>query len=86
FSLNARAGYHWNRWYFAADLLHSGERKDFGGITLDSYTLVNLNASYRLDGNWQIYAKLENAFDEDYELAAGYNTAGRSAYLGVRYR
>ena len=86
YSLDARAGYGWNRWHFGADLLHSGERKDFGGVTLDSYTLVNLNASYRFHRDWQLYAKLENAFDEEYELAAGYNTAGRTAYLGIRYR
>ena len=72
-------------WSFGGDLLYSGERKDFGGITLDSYTLVNLNASYRLNRNWQIFAKLENAFDEDYQLAYGYNTQGRAGFLGIRF-
>ncbi|HEC07702.1 MAG TPA: TonB-dependent receptor, partial [Thiolapillus brandeum] len=84
-SLNARVDYAWEDWHFGGDLLYSGNRKDFGGITLDSYTLVNLNASYRLNPNWQIFAKLENAFDEDYQLASGYNTQGRAGYLGIRY-
>ncbi|WP_457668880.1 TonB-dependent receptor domain-containing protein [Thiolapillus sp.] len=84
-SLNARVNYTGGDWNFGGDLLYSGERKDFGGVTLDSYTLVNLNASYRFGDNWQLFAKLENAFDEDYQLASGYNTQGRAGYLGIRY-
>ena len=79
-------GYTVDRWRLGADLLHSGNRMDFGGVTLDSYTLVNLDASYRFTPEWQLFAKLENAFDENYQLASGYHTAGRTAYLGIRYR
>jgi len=86
YSLNARVGYTLDHWRLGADLLHSGNRMDFGGVTLDSYTLVNLDASYRFTPEWQLFAKLENAFDENYQLASGYNTAGRTAYLGIRYR
>lgn len=84
-SLNARADYHVGNWSFGGDILYSGKRQDFGGITLDSYTLVNLNASYQLNKRWQLFAKLENAFDEDYELASGYNTQGRAGFLGIRF-
>ena len=86
YGLNARVGYDWNHWHIGASLLHSGDRKDFGNTTLDSYTLVNLDASYRFNDEWQLFAKLENAFDEDYQLASGYNTAGRTGYIGIRYR
>ncbi len=86
YTIDARVGYTLERLHLGADLLHSGDRMDFGGVVLDSYTLVNLNASYRLAGHWQLFAKLENAFDEDYQLADGYNTAGRTAYLGIRNR
>ncbi|WP_456377966.1 TonB-dependent receptor domain-containing protein [Thiolapillus sp.] len=84
-SFNARINYIQGNWSFGGDLLYSGERKDFGGVTLDSYTLVNLNVSYQLNRNWQIFAKLENAFDEDYQLAYGYNTQGRAGFLGIRF-
>ena len=84
-SVNARLSYRWGAWTLGGDLLYAGDRKDFGGITLDSYTLVNLDAAYRLSPHWQIFAKLENAFDEDYELASGYNTQGRAGFLGIRY-
>jgi len=47
---------------------------------------ANLDASYRVTEEWQLFAKLENAFDEDYQLASGYNTAVRTGYVGIRYR
>jgi len=85
-SLNARVSYLLGSWSLGGDLLYSGKRKDFGDMTLDSYTLVNLNISYQLNDQWQLYGKLENAFDEDYQLAYGYNTQGRAAFLAIRYR
>ena len=85
-SFNARLSYRWGAWTLGGDLLYAGNRKDFGGVTLDSYTLVNLDAAYRLSPHWQIFAKLENAFDEDYELASGYNTQERAGFLGIRYQ
>lgn len=84
-SLNARIQYAWGAWHLGGDLLWSGNRKDFGDVTLNSYTLVNLNASYELDKHWQLFAKLENAFDEEYQLATGYNTQDRATFLGIRY-
>ena len=86
YSLNARLGYDFGPWQLGADLLHSGDRKDFGDVTLDPYTLVNLDASYRIAPRWRLHLKLENAFDETYQLAEGYNSAGRTAYLGINYR
>ncbi len=64
----------------------SGKRNDVGGITLGSYTLVNLRASYALSPSWNIGARLENLFDRDYELVHGYNTPGRSAYLTLDWQ
>ncbi len=53
---------------------------------LDSYTLVNANASYNVTEDLQIYVRLENVFDEDYEPVLGYAAPGRTAYAGVRFR
>jgi vitamin B12 transporter len=30
-------------------------------------------------------ARLENLFDRDYALVHGYNTPGRSAFIGIRW-
>ncbi len=32
----------------------------------------------------QLFARVENLLDEDYEDVLGFNTAGTSGYLGVR--
>lgn len=85
YSINARAFYSFGNWQIGSDLLYTGDRDDFGGITLDSYTLVNLDASYQLNQNWQLFGKVENLFGEDYELASGYRTQDRIAFLGIRY-
>ncbi len=53
---------------------------------LDSYTLVNVNASYDVTEDVEVYVRLENVFDEDYEQVIGYAAPGRTAYAGVRFR
>jgi len=55
-------------------------------IDLDSYYLASLAASYRLTDQAQIYARMENLLDEDYEDIYGYNTPGVGAYAGLRLR
>lgn len=68
-----------------AEVVHQGERRDVA-TTLDAYTLVNLRLRWPLGGNWTLEGRAENLLDEDYELAAGFNTAGASAYVGVSWR
>ncbi len=60
-----------------------GERKDWGDITLDSYTLVNLAGSWRISNYLSLFGRIQNMLDEEYEQAGGYGTPGRAAYVGV---
>ncbi|MDP2323754.1 MAG: TonB-dependent receptor [Gammaproteobacteria bacterium] len=55
-------------------------------IDLNSYYLVSLAASYRLTEQAQVYARVENLLDENYEDVYGYNTPGVGAYAGLRLR
>ena len=55
-------------------------------VELDDYTLVALAGSYRLTDELQIFARLENALDDDYEEIFGYATPDRAVYAGIRYR
>ena len=55
-------------------------------LQLDDYMLVNLNATYQAAENLQLYAKVENLLDEQYEEVYGFSTPGVGGYLGVRYR
>jgi vitamin B12 transporter len=40
--------------------------------------------TYAVTDTAQAYLRIENLFDEDYETAGGFNTPGRSAYIGLR--
>jgi vitamin B12 transporter len=62
-----------------------GPRQDVGGIVLPGYAVASLRTDYRLDAAWRVGARLENLFDRSYELAHGYNTPGRSAYLTLTW-
>ncbi|MEZ5500573.1 MAG: TonB-dependent receptor [Steroidobacteraceae bacterium] len=67
----------------------SGSRADFGfpdPTRLDSYLLVGAVARFQQSNRLGWYARLDNALDERYQLAAGYNTAGRSINIGARLR
>ena len=66
------------------DTLTAGKRKDFGGVTLDGYTLLNATARWFVTDAWTVQASLENALDEQYELANGFNTADRSLLVATR--
>jgi vitamin B12 transporter len=73
---------------FAVDLLYAGERLDFGfpePTRLPSYWLANLSAKVALGPRFTLLARMENLFDEDYELASGFNTMGRSLFAALRY-
>ena len=73
---------------FAVDLLYAGERKDFGfpsAVTLPAYWLANISAKVAVSERWTMLARMENLLDEDYELARGFNTMGRSLFVAVRH-
>ena len=70
------------------NVLAAGERKDFGfpePVTMDSYVLTSLSARWQISPALQAMIRLDNAFDEQYELAHGFNTPGRGLYVSLRY-
>ena len=86
----ARLDYAANRYSLGGELIYSDERDDVDGITFrptktDAYTLINLHGSYDLDPHWQLFGKIDNLLDTDYELASRYNTPGRTLSVGIRY-
>jgi vitamin B12 transporter len=52
--------------------------------TLDAFTLVNIGANWKLTEALQVYGRVENALDEDYQEVFGYEGIGRAAYVGIR--
>lgn len=47
-------------------------------------TVVNLRGSLAVHQNVEVFARVENLFDEHYEVVRSYGTPTRSAYAGVR--
>jgi vitamin B12 transporter len=73
---------------FSAGLQLAGPRTDYVGFelgTVGGYTLVNLGVGYQLAQQWSVQLRLDNALDRHYELVSGYNTAGRSVTLAMRF-
>ncbi len=67
-------------------LLASGDREDFGGAKLDSYVVANLTGQFNLSEQWQLNARVENLFDEEYQTAANFRMQELSGFLELRYR
>jgi vitamin B12 transporter len=53
---------------------------------LQSYTLVDLHAAWPVNDTFELYGRVENVFDDEYETIRNYGAPGRGAYVGVRAR
>jgi vitamin B12 transporter len=84
---HATLGASWQRgpWRLGADAIAQGERADTNGARMAGYAFVDLWGSYRIDRRWQLFGRLGNVADREYETAAGYRAAPRSLFVGVRY-
>ena len=71
---------------FAIDGLAASARKDFGNVDLHSYALLNLAIGWDIGPAWRLEGRLGNLFDARYELAQGYNTAGRNLQFNLVWR
>ena len=54
-------------------------------VTMEAYTLVAVHANYSATRQLDIYLKVDNLLDEDYEDVFGYQTLGLGARVGARY-
>ena len=78
-------------WKVGGELQYSDERKDidintFSRTTLPAYSQVNLTARYQLDKHLDVSLRADNLFNANYMLAHGYNTFGRTLFVGVNYQ
>jgi vitamin B12 transporter len=53
---------------------------------LDGYILANLRGSLEITDQFELFGRIENLFDADYQTVAGYGTYGRTASVGIRAR
>ena len=50
------------------------------------YTVVDLRAAYAINETYEVFGRVENAFDKDYQTILNYGTPGRGAFVGLRAR
>lgn len=55
-------------------------------VSLRAFTLVNLNATYRVTPQVELFGRAENLFDQSYQEVFSFATPGRAAYGGVRLK
>ncbi len=78
-------------WRFGADAIFSGSRHDkdyvsLAEMNLSAYSKVNFTARKQVSKELAVYARLENAFDRDYQTSYGYNQLPRSLFVGLNWQ
>ncbi|NQX93833.1 MAG: TonB-dependent receptor [Erythrobacter sp.] len=53
---------------------------------VDGYALADVRVSYGITENLELFGRIENVTDEDYETVLGFGQPGRTVFGGVRYR
>ena len=73
---------------WGGNIILSGNRKDsdYNSEINSSFTVVNLTASKKLTREWTGRIRVENAFNENYQLAHGYNTPLRGVFVTLQYQ
>lgn len=88
---NLAAGYDPGPWNAGVEVAAVSPRDDtdintFTPVELDSYAVVRLLAAWRVNPTVTLRARVENLFDEEYELVHGYNVLPRTILVGVDLR
>lgn len=81
----------WKKGSVSVSMIYVGEKDDMDfsywpavRVTLPGYTLLNASASINITENIQLFCRLENILNKEYEVIKGYGTAGFSTYFGVK--
>lgn len=53
-------------------------------VSLGGYGIVDLAASYQLSQRFELFARVDNLFDKEYQEVLGYGTLGAAAYGGIK--
>ena len=71
-------------WKLAATLRSLHDAVD--GVQLKGYEVFDISARYAINQDLSLSARIENAFDANYQDIAAYNTSGAAGYVGVQYQ
>ncbi len=73
-------------WRLGAQWAYVGSRIDTGGVTLGSYSLIDLLAQWDVARGVQVFGRIENLLDVTYQTASGYNQPSLGAFIGLRWK
>ena len=73
-------------WRLGAQWAYVGPRSDVGDASLAGYSLVDLLAQWDIGQGAQIFGRVENLFNAEYQTVAGYNQASLGAFIGLRWK
>ncbi|MGD9943038.1 MAG: TonB-dependent receptor [Burkholderiaceae bacterium] len=73
------------RWRLGAEAVALARRVDTLGQRLGGYLFVDAWAGYELNRQWELFARLGNVSDRQYQTIYGYRAPPRSLFVGVRY-
>ena len=86
---NLSVGYRWPvglTTTVAARYVGKTFNNDTNTQVVKGYTLVDLRASYPINETLEVFGRVENAFDKDYQTILNYGTPGRGTFVGLRAR
>jgi len=83
----ANIGLQWSlfnsRLRMLANMRISRDAKEFDGSLLDDYQILDISANFDANERVKIFARVENANDENYQEISGFNTAKAAFYAGA---
>ncbi|RIZ68209.1 MAG: TonB-dependent receptor [Methylococcales bacterium] len=69
--------------HFHVNLLMVGKKSDYAS-TVAGYAMLNFAGSYDVHKNVQLFARIDNVLNKQYEEVYGYGTSGVAGYGGVK--
>jgi len=82
---DASLSYRGDRLSGAVSVRYNGDETEGPfGSDVDAWVRVDLSAAYAVDDQIEIYGRVENLLDADYQQVSGFGTPGLSAFGGVR--
>ncbi len=87
-TLKLAADTKWQDWQLGSEWQWVDKRFDDNNNTtvLPAFQLFNLWGQRQIDKDYSVLLRLNQAFDQSYQLANGYYTAGRNVFVGLQWQ
>lgn len=70
--------------FLSLSITYNDESTDPWSPTVDAWTRADFRTSYIINDNFEIYGRIDNLFNKEYQVVYGYGTPDRSYFAGVR--